>query len=376
MNQSPLLQLADAGQSVWFDNISRELIKSGGLEKLRLRGVRGVTSNPTIFQKAIADTNYYDSAIEELGKRGLDSRAIFEQLAIDDIRAACDVLRPVYDTTNAVDGYVSLEVSPELAFDAEGTLADAKRLWGRVAKQNAMIKIPGTPQGVPAIREAIAAGININVTLLFSVDAHESVLDAYIEGLEMRVRNGKPIDRIASVASFFVSRVDTNIDKQLEDLAAKAAPAGATAFRELQGRAAIENARLAYRLFLNKTSSDRWQKLQKKGARVQRPLWASTSTKNPKYRDVIYCEQLIGPDTVNTMPPATVDAFEHHGVVSRTLPEDVTTSRTFINKLEGAGINLKGVCAQLVDEGVKSFAKSFTDLLAAVEKKRSSLVQS
>ncbi|MBI3820775.1 MAG: transaldolase [Planctomycetes bacterium] len=375
MNNSPLLKLADAGQSVWFDNISRELIKSGGLEKLRIRGIRGVTSNPTIFQKAIAETNFYDSAIEKLGRRGLDARAIFDQLAIEDIRAACDVLKPVYDATNGNDGYVSLEVSPELAYNSSGTLADANRLWQAVSKPNLMIKIPGTPEGLPAIRDAIAAGININVTLLFAVDAHAAVLDAYMTGLEQRARAGQPINNISSVASFFVSRVDSLIDKQLEEKAAKAGGADAERIRALSGRAAIENARLAYKLFLDRTASPRWQLLKAKGARVQRPLWASTSTKNPKYRDVIYCEQLIGQDTVNTMPPATVEAFDNHGVVAATLPGDVNNSRAFLAQLESAGINMNTVCKTLVDEGVKSFAKSFTDLLAAVEQKRAALVK-
>ncbi|MFN0206109.1 MAG: transaldolase [Planctomycetota bacterium] len=373
MNRSPLLQLADLGQSVWFDNISRDLLKSGDLAKLRDRGVRGVTSNPTIFQKAIAETKSYDPAIDESGRRGMDALAIFEQLAIEDIRTACDVMRPVYDTTNGLDGYISLEVSPELAFDTAGTVADAKRLWGRLAKQNVMIKIPGTPEGVPAIREAIAAGININVTLLFSVDAHDAVIDAYIGGLEDRMKAGKPINNIASVASFFVSRVDTNIDKQLEDRAAKATPAEAEKLRSLQGGAAIANAKLAYKLFLDRFNSPRFAKLRAKGARVQRPLWASTSTKNPKYRDVIYCEQLIGPDTVNTMPPATVEAFDHHGVAKVTLTSDVTEANATMSRLAAAGIDMKSVCKQLVDEGVKSFAKSFTDLLAAVESKRTIL---
>lgn len=375
MNRSPLLQLADLGQSVWFDNISRDLIRSGDLEKLRLRGVRGVTSNPTIFQKAIADTKSYDSTIEELGRTGLDAPAIYEQLAIDDIRTACDVLRPVYDATQALDGYVSLEVSPDLAFNTEATLADAKRLWGRVARQNAMIKIPGTAEGAPAIKSAIAAGININVTLLFSVEAYAAVIDAYMSGIEERVASGKPVDRIASVASFFVSRVDTNIDKQLEDRAAKSDPTTAATLRGLAGKAAIANAKLAYKLFLDRFASPRWAALKAKGARVQRPLWASTSTKNPKYRDVIYCEQLIGNNTVNTMPPATVDAFEHHGVAATTLSANDGPARADLAALAAVGIDMNAVCKTLVDEGVKSFAKSFTDLLAAVEMKRSALTR-
>jgi transaldolase len=398
MSRTRLQQLTDLGQSVWYDNISRELIGSGSLEKLRQRGIRGVTSNPTIFEKAIANTNTYDSAIEELGKRGMDARQIFEQVAIEDIRAACDVLRPVFDATKGQDGYVSYEVSPELAFNTKETLADAKRLFARIAKDNVMIKIPGTKEGMPAIRAATAEGININITLLFAIEAHDQVIDAYLSGLEDRVKAGKPIDKIASVASFFVSRVDTKVDKMLEDLLSPAPGSGQkptaaretitaqgsgqkpTAAREtiaaLFGQTAIANARMSYRLFLDRFQSPRFAALKSKGARVQRPLWASTSTKNPKYRDVVYCEQLIGPDTVNTMPPATVDAFDDHGVAARTLPDDVSASKKLLADLAKVGIDLKMVCDQLVDEGVKSFAKSFTELLGAVAKKRSQLVSS
>jgi transaldolase len=371
---SPLLQLAQQGQSVWYDNISREMLRSGELEKLRLRGIRGVTSNPTIFQKAIAETQFYDSAVEDRAKRGLNAVQIFDQLAVEDIRTACDVLRPVYDQTKGVDGYVSLEVSPELAYDTAGTIADAKRLHGMIAKENVMIKIPGTKEGLPAIRESIANGININITLLFAVEAHGEVIDAYLSGLEQRAKAGKPIDKIASVASFFVSRVDTKIDKLLEEKASKAAAGEAEKLRSLQGKAAIANARMSYKLFLDKFQTPRFAALKAKGARVQRPLWASTSTKNPKYRDVMYCEQLIGPDTVNTMPPATVDAFDDHGVVKRTLGEDVAEAKAVLAQLAGVGVDMKKVCAELVDEGVKSFAKSFTELLQAVERKRTQLI--
>jgi transaldolase len=370
---TPLHKLAEAGQSVWYDNISRDLLTSGELEKLRRRGIRGVTSNPTIFEKAIAETKSYDPAVESLAKKGLDARQVFEHLAIDDIRAACDVLRPVFDETKGQDGYVSLEVSPELAFDTTGTLADAKRLHGRIERENVMIKIPGTKEGLPAVKDAIAAGVNINITLLFAVDVYDKVIDAYMTGLEERVNAGKPIDKIASVASFFVSRVDTKVDKLLEDAAVKS-PANAATLKALQGKAAIANARLAYRLFLDRFQSPRFAALAAKGGRVQRPLWASTSTKNPAYRDVVYCEELIGPDTVNTMPPATVKAFEDHGVVKRTLPEDVSESNRTLKSLAAAGIDIHAVCAQLVDEGVRSFAKSFTDLLAAVERKRTQLL--
>lgn len=370
---SPLRQLAAAGQSVWYDNISRDLLTSGGLDKLRDRGIRGVTSNPTIFEKAVSETRAYDADVARSAKRGLDASQIFEELAVDDIRKACDVLRSVYDESKGLDGYVSLEVSPELAFDTARTLAEAKRLHARIERPNAMIKIPGTKEGIPAVKEAIAAGIHVNVTLLFAVEVYDQVIDAYMGGLEERVKAGKPIDGVASVASFFVSRVDTKIDKMLEAEAAKS-PAKASQLTALRGKAAIANARLAYRLFLDRFRAPRFESLRKKGARVQRPLWASTSTKNPAYRDVLYCEELIGPDTVNTMPPATVDAFEDHGVVARTLPEDVSEERKSLEVLGQLGIDVKVVCGQLVDEGVKSFAKSYQDLLSAVDRKRSQLL--
>ncbi len=377
MSSSPLLQLADQGQSVWLDNISRDLLTSGGLEKLRKRGIRGVTSNPTIFQKAISETSHYDRAIERMAKSGSDVKAIYESLAIEDIRAACDVLKPTYEETKGLDGYVSLEVSPDLAYDGEATLAEAKRLFAEIARPNVMIKIPGTPEGVPAIRDAIAAGLNINVTLLFSVKAHEQVIDAYIEGLQMRAKNRKPLHTIASVASFFVSRVDSAIDKQLDEKAKKAgSPAEAEKLRALRGLAAIENARLAYGLFRKMFGAARFKALAAKGAQVQRPLWASTSTKNPEYRDVLYCEQLIGPNTVNTMPPATIEAFDDHGVVAKTLPGTAATTRERVASLAAAGIDMDAVCRKLVEDGVKSFAQSFTDLLAGIDTKRKQLASS
>ncbi|HKD99757.1 MAG TPA: transaldolase, partial [Planctomycetota bacterium] len=295
MSRSPLLQLADQGQSVWLDNISRGLLRSGGLEKLRRRGIRGVTSNPTIFEKAIASTGDYDDAIFELARKGRDAKSIFEGIALDDIRAGADVLRPVFDESKGGDGFISYELLPEIADDTARSLAEAQRLFRDIGKPNVMIKIPGTPAGIPAIRDAIAAGVNINITLLFSTKAYDRVIDAYFSGLEARVAKNQPIESLVSVASFFVSRVDTAIDKVLEERIAK----GEKALEPLLGKAAIANARLAYRIFLDRFTSERFAKLKKRGARVQRPLWASTSTKNPKYRDVIYCEELIGPDTVN-----------------------------------------------------------------------------
>jgi transaldolase / glucose-6-phosphate isomerase len=366
MTRSSILQLLDQGQSVWLDNLSRDLLTTGGLEKLRRRGIRGVTSNPTIFHKAIAETSNYDEAIQAAARKKTSVSDIYESLVIDDIRGAADVMRPVYDESGGGDGFVSLEVAPDLAYDTERSLEEARRLFKEIARPNVMIKIPGTPAGVPAIRSAIAAGVNINITLLFSVKAHEAVIDAYLSGLEARLADGKPIDGIASVASFFVSRVDTAVDKILEEKKQTS----------LAGKAAIANARLAYRLFLDRFSSPRFAELRKRGARLQRPLWASTSTKNPKYRDVMYCEELIGPDTVDTMPPATIEAFEDHGVVKRTLPEDVSAARKTIAELAAAGVDLERVCEKLVDEGVKSFAKSFADLMDGIERKIRQLVPS
>lgn len=363
----PAVRAAQLGQSMWYDNISRDLLDGGELARLIAdAGVRGVTSNPSIFQKAMTTSPAYASEFEELAAEGRSAAEIYEALAVSDIQRGADLLRRVYDGTEGRDGFISLEVSPALAHDTEGTIAEAKRLWAAVDRPNLMIKIPATPEGIPAVRAAIAAGMNVNITLIFSVSAHAKVIDAFLSGLEDRVRRGLPVDRIASVASFFVSRVDGAIDKTLEEKA-KAGAAGALALR---GKAAIANAKLAYELFEKEFGSARFEKLRAKGAQVQRPLWASTSTKNPAYRDTIYVDTLIGPHTVNTLPPATLTAFNDHGTAAVTIKDGLAEAKADLAAIEALGISLEGVCAALLKDGVAAFAKSFTDLLGAVETRR------
>lgn len=366
-----LQRLHDAGQSIWLDFIDRRLIASGELERqIREHRITGITSNPTIFEKALAEGSAYDAQLGQLGS-DLEPLALFEQLAAEDVRQACDLLREVYDRTEALDGYVSLEVSPTVARDAAATVAEAKRLWALVDRPNLMIKVPGTDEGAVAVRALIEAGINVNVTLLFSVNAHQRVIEAYFEGLEARARRDEPVDRIASVASFFVSRVDTEVDRRLEEAMASA-PDDAT--REqlagLRGKAAIANAKLAYRLFQAMFRGARWEGLRARGAMPQRPLWASTSTKNPAYRDVLYVEELIGPNTVNTMPPATLAAFRDHGEVRRTVDADLDGAVKTLDAIEAAGISMREVTDLLLEQGLASFQKSFDSLLAGLEAKR------
>jgi transaldolase len=345
---SRLHDLRDAGQAVWLDFIDRALLQSGELaRRITDDALTGITSNPTIFEKALASGTLYDAQIA--ASSASSAWELFEEIATSDVRDACDVFRSVYDATGGADGFVSIEVSPAVAHDTAGTVAEARRLWERVDRPNAMIKVPGTPAGVPAVRELIAAGINVNITLLFAVDAHQRVIDAYIEGLEARLQTGEEIAGVASVASFFVSRVDTAVDARLEGLAATDSIAADEAQR-LRGRAAIANAKLAYRLARASFSGPRWSALAARGARVQRPLWASTSTKNPAYRDVMYVEGLIGPDTVNTLPPATLAAFRHHGEVRRTVDAGVDDAVRLLAELEGHGVSLQAVTAQLLTE--------------------------
>ncbi|MDP1714012.1 MAG: bifunctional transaldolase/phosoglucose isomerase [Anaerolineales bacterium] len=362
-------RLIALGQSLWYDNIQRKLLESGELKIMIERGdIRGVTSNPTIFQNAIAKTNDYDAALTPLAWAGWDAEKIFWQLAIEDIQQACDLFRPLYDETKGGDGYVSLEVSPYLANDTEGSLKQAKELWERVNRPNLMVKIPATKEGIPAIRQAIAAGININVTLIFALDRYAAVMDAYLAGLEDRVaafsspagrEQGEGIQQIASVASFFVSRVDTKIDPRLPD----GSP--------LRGRAAIANAKFAYDAFESIFTSPRFATLKACfRARVQRPLWASTGTKNPKYSDTLYVDSLIGPDTVNTVPPATLDAFRDHGKAKLTIKRGLEEAQLFFAELKVAGISMSTVTQELEEEGVKSFAEAFKSLLAAIEDRR------
>jgi transaldolase len=369
MNLSQKL-FKEAGQSVWYDNIQRKLLKNGEMARMISEGeIRGVTSNPTIFMNAITKSQDYDETLVPMARAGADAMEIFFHLAIEDIQATADLFQPLYAQTSGGDGYVSLEVSPYLAHDTAGTLEEAKRLWQKVNRPNLMIKIPATKAGLPAITEAIAEGINVNVTLIFSRARYAKVMDAYLAGLEKRLAKGLPIDRIASVASFFVSRVDTNIDPRLQAIIDCQGPQ-ADAAELLLGKAAIANARLAYAEFKSVIGTRRFQKLKASGGRPQRPLWASTSTKNPAYRDVIYVEELIGPDTVNTMPPQTLVAFLDHGqVCPGSLEENVNEAQQAMDDLEGLGISMKTVTQQLEDEGVKSFSDAFTALLQAVEKR-------
>ena len=362
---NPIQKLTSLGQSIWYDNIQRKLLENGELNSMIQRGdIRGVTSNPTIFNNAIAKTNDYDSALTPLAWAGWDKEKIFWQLAIEDIKEACDSFLPLYEKTNGGDGYVSLEVSPYLANDTEGTAAQAQGLWARVAKPNLMVKIPATKAGIPAIRKAIGAGVNVNVTLIFSLVRYAEVMDAYLGGLEDRVAAGLSIQSIASVASFFVSRVDTKIDPKL--------PEGSP----LRGKAAIANAKLAYEIFEQTFAGERWEKLRVNGARFQRPLWASTSTKNPAYPDTIYVDNLIGANTVNTVPPATLDAFRDHGIAEITLTNGLDKSRADLAKLEAAGISMDVVTQELEDEGVKSFSDAFTQLLATIDERRKNAASS
>ncbi|MFL5562604.1 MAG: transaldolase [Gemmatimonadaceae bacterium] len=368
MTSSRLQALHDAGQSLWLDYIDRTMLRNGDLQRrIREDALTGMTSNPTIFEKALAEGTAYD---EQLGAApaGLSPWQRFELVETTDVRSACDIFRGVYDATRGADGYVSIEVSPGSANDTDATVDEARRLWKTVDRPNVMIKVPGTAKGAEAVRRLIAEGINVNITLLFAVEAHERVIDAYIAGLEERAKAGKPIERVASVASFFVSRVDSEVDKRIDAIVA-ADPSKGAALGALKGKAAIANAKLAYALFQRKFTGGRWDALVAKGARVQRPLWASTSTKNPAYRDVMYVEQLIGPDTVNTLPPATLDAFRDHGEVKRTVDRDLDAARKVIADLAAAGISLDDVTAKLLRDGIASFQKSFDGLLANLEKR-------
>ena len=355
-----LQQLHDAGVAIWLDFIERTMLHNGDLERrVREDALTGMTSNPTIFEKALAEGDAYDAQLRS-APRDLTALDLFELVATTDVREACDRFRPVYDRTKGDDGYVSIEVSPGAANDAKATIEEAHRLWKTVNRPNLLVKIPGTQEGALAVRHAIADGINVNITLLFSLAAHDRVIDAYMGGLEDRVARGLPIDSLASVASFFVSRVDTEIDKRLD--ASNGPP-------ELKGKAAIANAKLAYQLFLDRFSSPRWKVLEAKGARVQKPLWASTSTKNPSYRDVMYVEELIGPRSINTVPPQTLDAFKDHGETRRTVDAGVDEARRTIERLEQAGISMSSVTDKLLVDGLASFQKSFDSLIGGLEAK-------
>ncbi|MFN8591039.1 MAG: transaldolase, partial [Thermomicrobiales bacterium] len=367
---------AKEGQSAWQDDISRDMLNSGAIRTaIDETGIRGLTSNPTIFEKAIAGGTAYDEEISSLLERGdLDVADIFEAVAVHDIQATCDLFRPLYDAADGGDGFVSIEVSPLGARDAARTADDARRLWRTVNRQNLMVKIPGTVEGAPVIRELLEEGININITLLFSVASYERVAEYYLEALKSRHAAGKPVNRVASVASFFVSRVDTLVDKLLDEKIAASSDATQQGWlASLKGKAAIANAKIAYQSFERLFSGNDWNELAAAGARVQRPLWASTSVKNPAYPDTMYVDELIGPHTVNTMPRATITAFLDHGTVARTIDRDIADAYKTMTDLAAAGIDIDAVTAQLEDEGIATFAKSFDSLLAGVEAKRSQL---
>ncbi len=370
-----LVEVMKLGQSIWYDNIRRAMLASGDLKmKIDEDDLRGVTSNPTIFEKAITGSTDYDEQMRSLINAGKSVKEIYEALVIDDIGRAADILKPVYDKTDGVDGYISLEVNPRLAYDTQGTIEEADRLFHTLGRKNVMIKIPAAQEGLPAIEEAIYRGININVTMIFSIENYEQVANAFIKGLERRAAEGKTVDHIASVASFFVSRVDTMIDADLEYRARHSAAEEKADLENLCGKAAIANAKLAYQRFKEIFYGDRFATLKAKGAQVQRQLWASTGTKNPKYSDVMYLDNLIGPDTVNTVPPATYTAFRDHGKVALTLEQGLSECRDAIAKLAALGIDLKEVTAKLQSDGLASFVGSFDTLVESIEAKRDALV--
>jgi transaldolase len=365
-----LKKLAELGQSVWYDYIRRDLYEGGELRRLiEEDGLSGMTSNPTIFQKAIAETDLYDDSIRKLSGRGLSGPALFEALEVEDVRAAADVFRPVFDRTGGDDGFVSIEVNPALSHDTEGTVAEARRLWRACDRPNVMVKIPGTTEGVPAIRAALAEGININITLLFSVPRHREVMEAYLSALESRVTAGQPVDRIRSVASFFVSRVDTLVDKKLDALAGSGPDDRRKQARALRGKMAIANARLAYEAFEQTFGGERYRALAAKGAKRQRPLWASTSTKDPAYPPLYYVEALVAPDSVDTMPPDTYARYAKEGQPKVRIHDDLAGARETFRALAELGIDAGAVAAELEADGEKKFIASFEQVVKAVEEK-------
>lgn len=370
---APRLQaLHDAGQSLWLDYIDRPMLHNGELaRRIRDDVLTGMTSNPAIFEKALAQGTAYDAQVSAM-TGGRSAWQLFEELASTDVRTACELFRGVYDATGGRDGYVSLEVSPNVANDADGTMREARHLWALVGRPNVMIKVPGTSAGCTALRQLVADGINVNVTLLFAVDAYAQVVESYLAGLEARAAAGAPLGAVASVASFFVSRVDTEIDKRL-DAQVASGMLSADAASKLKGKAAVANAKLAYRLFTERFSGARWAALAARGARVQRPLWASTSTKNPSYRDVIYVEELVGPQTVNTLPPVTLEAFRDHGEVRRTIDADLAGAERALASVEECGISVRDVTDLLLGEGLASFQKAFDTLLGGLEAKAAAL---
>ena len=360
------------GQSTWVDYIRRDMLTSGELDELIATGVTGLTSNPTIFEKAIAGSALYDSALDQLAGGRKSPAEIFEALAIEDIGDAADALRSVYDSTNGADGYASIEVDPTLAHDTVGTVSEARRLWARLQRPNVLIKVPATPEGIPAITQLIGAGINVNVTLIFALDAYRQVMDAHIAGIETLVRGGGDPSHVASVASFFVSRVDSAADALLDQRSEQ----GESSAAGLRGRTAIANAQAAYALFKERYGRPDFQEFTAKGARAQRPLWASTSTKDPAYPDTMYVDTLIGPDTVNTMPPDTLQAVLDHGTSSPTLEGSGAEATAVLDALRSAGVDMEAVTSKLLTDGVASFANSFNNLLASIDAKCSELAKS
>jgi len=365
-------RLNEIGQSIWYDNIERRLLDDGSLAGMVERGeIRGITSNPSIFNNAISQSNDYDQEIETLSKQGLSREEVYESLAVKDIQKAADLFLPLYKETGGSDGFVSLEVSPDLAHQTEKTIIDAKRLWKMVDRPNLMVKIPATLEGLPAISEVIASGINVNVTLIFSIKRYRAVMDAYLTGLEKRLEEGKSIGTIASVASFFISRIDSKVDDRLTETLSKSPPEEKDAIKSLLGKSALASGKLAYEIYQDVFSdtSDRFADLVRSGAQKQRALWASTSTKNPAYPDTMYVEELIGPDTVNTVPPKTLKAFLDHGKVEITIDQGLDEAKKVFDDLIGYGIDLDEVTAELESEGVKSFAAAYASLLDSLQER-------
>jgi len=364
MNQNPLTRLYEFGQSFWWDSLSRRALHDGTIARMRDEdGMRGITSNPSIFQAAISKSNDYDREVAKLSSSDLDPESIFWELAVRDIRDACDLLAPVFEESDGSDGFVSLEVDPRLAYDAERTMKEVDHLWDWVDCENLMVKIPATKEGIPVIRAALEKGRKINVTLLFSRQAYREVMEAYLSALEARLAHKRPLENVASVASFFVSRLDTLVDAKLSEVGGQKA-------ESLMGKAAVANAKLAYRDFLEVFSGERWEKLSRAGARVQRPLWASTSTKNPDYPDTLYVDPLVGKNTVNTIPTVTVDAYRDHGEPEKdAILKGEAESSAAIEEIEALGISLQSATDELLKEGVEKFERSFEGLLEALREK-------
>jgi transaldolase / glucose-6-phosphate isomerase len=366
---NPLKGLLDYGQSPWMDYIRRDLLTSGELKKMiENDGLRGMTSNPAIFEKSITGSTLYSDILDAPDAKSFDAKGLFEKIAIRDVQDACDIFKPVYQQSKRRDGYVSLEVSPYLANDTKGTLEEARRLWKAVGRENLMIKVPATPEGIPAVRQLLEEGLNINITLLFAQSAYEKVAEAFIAALEARAIKGLDVSHSASVASFFVSRIDTLVDSKVDELEKTASGGAKDLLESVRGKIAVANAKLTYQKYQELFGGPRWKALAGKGAQTQRLLWASTSTKNPKYRDVIYVEELIGADTVDTIPPATFDAFRDHGKLRKSLTEDVPGAAITMDNLSKAGISMKEVTDKLLVDGVKLFADAFRQLLDATGK--------